>query len=280
MLSEFDHQILSTHAFGLADASVLEYLPTGVPSQPIVPAAMPASAHLMPVLIDLGLLDHEASAALLAMLYESHQQSELPAVPLLLQTGLPEADVRQYWNRIQLATRSDGTMVWLRLHDPRVLHQLLRILNPGQRHKLLGPIDAVSYWVGDAWITVRKEALIEAAANTTGSTAPWPWNRVENIGIINRALQAAGISDAAVLHAKGNLVEELIAVAATRFGLTETSDQVEFAARGLSYSPTFYEHPGISAAMRRSTDPEDDSSLADRLALISDETWASLRHTA
>lgn len=276
MDKEFNHQLLATHAFGLADSSVLEFLPPDVPATPVVPEAMPASAHLMPVIVDIGRLQADANAALLTMLYEADVQGEAPILPLLFQTDAPLADVVRYWNRTQLVTQSGGRTVWLRLHDPRVLHQLLRILSPAQRHKLLGPLDAIAYWVGDAWLTVRKDDLAQVALETGGSTAPWPWPRVENIGIINRALQSAGVNGSDVLHAKGALVEELIAIAVGKFGLTEQADQVEFASRGLSFSPTFYEHPEVSAAMRRSDDPEDDSRLADRLALISEDTWAAL----
>jgi hypothetical protein len=163
---------------------------------------------------------------------------------------------------------------WLRLHDPRVLHQLKRILSPAQWKKLLGPVQGLTYWVGTQWLHAARQTGETAAAGDLG-VAPWPWERVRMIGIINRALDGAGVVATGLLHDGAATVEKLVSVAA-QFDLTEQADLVEFAVRGLSSSPSFHEHPEVAPAIRPSSEPDDDSRLSDRLALIDERIWLEI----
>lgn len=278
MYIEFDHQILTKHAFALVDSSVLDFLPEGLVAVPVVPPKMPSSAHLMPGLLDLGSLSQAAKSALLTMLYRAQKDREAPVVALFIEADITSSEFIQYWNRVQIAMPSPERKFWLRLHDPRVLHQLLRILSAPQWKRLLGPLLGVTYWVGDAWAHAGRHATVGEAKEYPDSSS-WPWDRVLMVGIINRALEGAGISQSAILHDNGAAVEELANVAITKFNLTDQADLVEFAVRGLLSSPIFYDHPTVAPTIRPSGDPDDDSRLSDRLALLSDTIWSELSST-
>lgn len=271
MSGEFDHQLLQRHAFGLADASTLDQLPEGIQTEVLVPPVLVASAHLMPRLLDLRNLRNDQMTALLECLYRAQVEQRPPPVSLLIDTDLKSKEFARYWNAMQLAAPAPQRQAWLRLHDPRVLHQLLRILNAAQRQKLYGRSTAFTYWAAGEWLTVvAEEDPGEAVA-----VSRWDWARVERIGTINRALHGAGVRSAAALTRQGALAEQLIERAVTRHGLVSQADMVEFATRGLTTRFTFDEHPVVAGSI--SPDPDEDSTLADRFALIDDSVWSELR---
>jgi hypothetical protein len=263
----FDHQILSDHAYAVVDPAALEDLPAGIRGVALVPASLAASEHLMPRLIELRGMPDALDGALLEALYQAQVAGEPPPVALMVQSDLGAEEFARYWNTLQLATPQPGRQAWLRVHDPRVLHQMLRILNAAQRRKLFGRSEYFTYWAGDQWLTAYADD--EAAPGA----AAWDWTRVERIGSINRALSGAGLRHAAALTTQGALAEQLIERAGARHGLTRQDDIVEFATRGLTTRATFDDHPAIAARIQ----PDDDSSLADRLALVDDSVWNALR---
>ncbi len=272
----FDHQLLDRHAFALLDPSMVEWLPEGVASVPVVPAKLQASAHLMPRLIALRALPAPVRDALLEMLYEAQRQGEQPPVTLLVDTGKDAQALAAWWNVLQVRTPAPGRKVWLRLHDPRVLHQLLRILDARQRARLFSQVDAFTYWLGDDWVSVRNDTPVDEAPSPAGAT-DWDWPRIERIGAINRALHGAGVHQAGAMMRQGALAEQLIVRAALEHGLSDQADLVEFAVRGLLTRTTFDAHPAIAALIRPGNSPDDDSRLADRLALVDESVWVQLR---
>ena len=172
---------------------------------------------------------------------------------------------------MQLIAPTPPHKLWLRVHDPRVLHQLLRILTASQRTRLFGPVERYTYWAGGAW---RDDSATSPAKNTHEQRgAIWPWKRVEQIGLINRAIQAADFEQSPALDLHSAAAEELIAVATERFGLAEQADLVEFAMRGMTCSRQFYDHPEVAKAIRPGSDL--DSALADRLALLDARVWTT-----
>lgn len=267
----FDHQLLGRHAFGVVDAASLEDLPEGIASEAMVPAILAASAHLMPRLIAFRTEPDAHWEPLLACQYDAHQNDLPPPLALLVRTETSADEFTDRWNALQLAAPGPGRRSWLRLHDPRVLHQLLRMLTPPQRRYLFGSAQAFTYWVGGEWTTVEADTGIAAYA----PPASWDWLRVERIGAVNRALQRAGVGGADMLSRQGAVAEQLIERAQTRHGLTEQDDLVEFAARGLMAGQAFDQHPAIAAAIKPDTDG--DSTLADRFALIEEDLWSALR---
>ena len=275
MDSEFDHQLLARNNFAFVNESLLDLLPQDIVAVPVVPKQMRTSAHLMPFLIDLNGLTDDAKSRLLTLLYRSQQEYGMPLLPLLIEAEISASEFARYWNRLQLVTPSPQRRFWLRLHDPRVLHQLLRILSATQWNKFLGPLQGFTYWVGNTWVRAGLEAT-EATVQPDRASAPWPWHRIHLISIVNRVLCQAGIVHTDLLHEKGAEIEKLTAIATSQFNLSDQADLVEFAVRGLVSSQTFYKHHEIAAAIRPSADPEDDSRLSDRLALISDAIWSEI----
>lgn len=281
MTQDFDHRILDEHAFGIVAPTAVADLPPGIAARALVPSELAASAHLMPRLIDLRTLPPESAQALLMQMYQAHMSCLEPPVPLLVKTDADADKFARHWNAQQLVSPQTGVKSWLRLHDPRVMHQLLRMLAPRQRAPLFGPAHAIRYQVGGKWMTARpddryahdSEPAFTQSAHDTGR---WDWERVGRIGLINRVLHAAGVAGDA-LHTAGATVERLFAHATNRHGLTSASDLVEFATRGLTVGPTFDADPRIAAAIVADADGPDASSLADRLALIDDAVWAELR---
>jgi hypothetical protein len=282
MQDSFDHQLLQRHAFGLADPSMLAELPDGIAGVPLVPRGLEASAHLMPVLVDLRALPPEASGALLACLQDACVAQVAPPVPVLVDTGLSLDAFVKYWNALQLPSSPGGQRSWLRMHDARVLHHVWRILAPAQRRALLGDSNAISYWLGDAWCEVRADRACPLPGESVAlaGTAGWDWSRIGDIGTVNRALNGAGIHGPATVDGHADLVEELLERARLRHQLSRQADLVEFALRGLTAGARFDDHPAISAAIADGAGEPGESDLADRLALVDDHVWQSLRQSA
>lgn len=280
--NDFDYQILRKHAFGLIDPAALYDLPAGILGEPIVPVDLAASAHLMPRLLDLRTMPDDSANILLQSFYDSHTLLQPPPIRLLIETEATAEQFTRHWNRLQLASPRPEAKFWLRLHDPRVLHQLMRILTPRQQCALFGKTAAFRYWVGDEWVRIRgaEGQLAKQSTMQLGSYdghANWDWPRIERIGIINRALDAARISTADALHREAEVAEQLIATAQNTYGLTDTIDLVEFVTRGVTTSPNFDRHPKILAMIAPAAETADDSTLQDRLALIDESIWKELR---
>lgn len=271
---QFDHRLLRDHAFGIVAPGA--ELPPGIAVTPLVPRQLAPSAHLMPGLIDLRALSGDRADALLEQLHGEHRAGVQPVVGLFVKTDADAGTFARHWNARQMVAPRPGTASWLRLHDPRVLHQLLRMLTPGQRAALAGPASALRYWVAGVWMD--HDFRDDMADPAPSGAMRWNWDRVERIGLINRALLAAA-GDGVALHRQGALAERLMAQARERHGLQDPADLVEYATRGLRIGPEFDAHPSVAAAMRPASG-DDDSSLADRLALIDDALWQDLRRMA
>ena len=284
-MNDFDHQILSRHTYGLVDAVMAEDLPNGIATETVSPPDLAAHAHLMPKLIDLRNLPPDISKPLLECLYRAHQEHQQPPMPLLVQTKMaPHLFLRQ-WNALQVSAPQPGHKVWLRLHDPRVLHQLLRMATPAQRRHLFGKCESYTYWVGEEWLTVHIDDgphngnQIQQASGMYSAMQRLDWTRIGRIGIINRALAQANVLSATALMHQGALAEQLIERAQTRHGIVDRGDLVEFVVRGVTTSSEFDEHPELACLLKPRTDPDDESSLADRLAGIEDRVWNDLRQS-
>ena len=283
MMQNFDHQILSRNDFGIIDAAMLPYLPEGITTVALVPEEMSGNDHLMPLLVDLRTISGEKKDTLLQSLYSAHISNEWPVVALFIKTQKSATAFARHWNNIQLGVPEPGRKVWLRLHDTRVLHQLLRIISPRPRANLIGCFEALTYWVGEEWVTVlaKNNFLPQWSAGDSRPTPPNPtsisldWSRVRQIGIINRALQRRGTQDAASLTSLGALAEQLITRARQLHLLEHDDDLVEFAKRGLVSILTFDEHPSIAAVI--ASDDDDESNLSHRFSRIEENIWDELR---
>ena len=285
MTIPFNVQSLRECAFGIVDAAMVEQLPNGVKSEPLVPRKLTQSAHLMPTLIDLRRTPIDRLNLLLDCLNEACENGEAPTVALFVKTDSSATEIVRHWNAMQIAEPQRGRKLWLRLHDPRVLHQVLRVLGPMQRPKLFGSSQMFIYWVGGDWVTAIRQPSPAPGdqVHEIGAVAPyagparWDWNRIEQIGLVNRALLGVGIREAAALTSRGALAEKLIERGAGLHHLFEPADLVEFAVRGLQTHPDFDEHREVARAIKPDAASSGDSTLADRFALINEQVWSSLR---
>lgn len=285
MDNSFDFQELRECAFGIVDASMVEQLPEGLFAQPLVPKRLTQSAHLMPALIDIRRTPSAQQDALFDRLKKCDGRGESPFVSLFIKSDGSASEIMRHWNAMQFVELKHGRKVWLRLHDPRVLHQMLRVLDPMGCRKLFGLSQALTYWVGGQWVAaIRQPSLAPGnQVHENGRVAlyegpaRWNWSRIERIGLVNRALLAAGISEPAALTSHGALAEQLIERAAGRHALFEPLDLVEFAVRGLQLHLAFDEHPEIADAIRPNATSAGNSTLADRFALIDEQVWNSIR---
>lgn len=281
----FEPEFLSQHSFGIVDPHSAKSLPDGIFAMPLVPPQLVIASHLMPSLIDLRALASEHLMVLAECISMACQRQEAPPVALLVNADAEALAFARHWNRMQLPRLYTERSFWLRLHDPRVLHQLLRILTRAQRKKLFGRATAFTYLIGRDWTSVAREdeGGTEEHHGAHGGIPPyagpeaWDWSRIVRIGLINRSLQLAGLYEPTAMDRKGAEVEELIARAQLRHGLSFEADLIEFAYRGLSVNAAFDEHP-VVIGLLRSDGVNDESALADRLARIDSRTWESLRH--
>lgn len=285
MYKLLDFEVLREYAFGIVDAAMVERLPEGLSAVPLVPKRLTQSAHLMPALIDLRRTPGAQQDVLFERLKTCDGNGQSPVVPLFIKSEGSVPEIMRHWNAMQFVELQHGRKQWLRLHDPRVLHQMLRVLNPMECRKLFGLSQALTYWVGEQWVTaVRPPSPVPGnQVHQNGQVAPyagaarWNWSRIERIGLVNRALLLAGISEPAALTSQGALAEQLIDRAAGRHALFELPDLVEFAVRGLQIHPAFDEHREVADAIRPDAASASDSTLADRLTLIDEQIWNSMR---
>lgn len=273
------HGIVSRHAYGVVDPAMRALVPHGVRLKPLVPRRLAGSAHLMPALIDLGTAGESWLLGLLDERDNADPDMKMQVVAVLLKTTVGMDEVERRWNSMQLASPGSGSYVWLRMHDPRVLHQTLRILSPAQCRRLFGRIDAITYRIGGEWVEREIRSGLPQGGSDSGSDALTrrDWGRIARIGTVNRALQRAGIRDRARLDRCSETVEEALDRAASRYGLLEVEDLTEFAFRTLTCRSSFDEDQRVAAALTQHASNRHDAYLSDHFALIDPEIWRALQ---
>lgn len=287
MIKDFQLEVLREHAFAIADPECAEHLPMRLATERLVPKGLAASAHLMPILIDLQQSPISQLTVLAELIRNGCEHTHASSVAVLIKTRASATETTRHWNAIQCPRPYSGRKLWLRLHDPRVLHQILRILRPPQRRKLFSLSTALTYWIAGEWITVERDFTrlaaghsgIDANVESYAGTEKWDWPRIERIGLINRALRRLEIQTAASLTSGGALAEQLLERAAGHYGFADNADLVEFASRGLQTNPTFDEHPLVARFIHPPAASEEASSLTDRFALIDEQVWIALNPT-
>lgn len=281
-MATYMNELIGSHAYGVVDATMRSLMPKGVRVAPLVPRRLAGSAHLMPALVDLKSARESALRELFAGTDDTAPGMKIPVVAVMLKTATGMDEVEHRWNAGQLASSYGGNPVWLRMHDPRVLHQLFRILSPAQCRHLFGRIDAITYRIGGEWVERKIGASIPQPPPDRANEAPAyrDWARIARIGMVNRALRRAGIRAAAKLDICSETAEEGLRRAASRYGLLEAEDLTEFAFRSLVCRPGFDEDPSVAAAIRQYASSRSDSYLSDHFALIAPEVWSALRKDA
>ncbi|MDY0973367.1 DUF4123 domain-containing protein [Massilia sp. CFBP9012] len=273
------NEFVRGHAYGVVDATMRALVPKGVRVAPLVPQRLAGSAHLMSALVDLRSASEPELETLIAGDDTAAPEMRTPLVAVMLKTAIGMDEVARHWNAMQLASPYGAGLVWLRMHDPRVLHQLFRILPPAQCRDLFGRVEAIAYRIGGEWVEreIRSTAPLPGLNRANEAPAHRDWARIGRIGIVNRALQRAGIRDAAQIDMCSEAAEEALDRAGSRYALREAEDLTEFAFRALVCRASFDDEPCIAAAIRRHASSCHDSYLSDHFALIDPEVWRALR---
>lgn len=267
-------------AFGLIDPAIVNAVPNELTTQALVPERLWSSRHLMPILLNLKHLSVDGWTCFLSWFRDSSKYLQQPPVAFFVTTDITADEFARHWNVMQLAQPASTRKFWLRIHDPRVMHQLLRILTPAQRRRLFGRSQEFHYWLGRKWTTVSRDLDEQFGHQPSIGFAGWDWRRIERIGLVNRSLLRAEVGDASEMTTKAELVEQLIERAVKHHGLTEKADLVEFAARALLTNPNFDEHPAIVRAISMTANSTQEANLADHFSLIEEHVWEALRHSA
>ncbi|MDY0961185.1 DUF4123 domain-containing protein [Massilia sp. CFBP9026] len=273
------NEFVRGHAYGVVDAAMRALVPTGVRVAPLVPRRLARSAHLMPALVDLRSASEPELETLIAGNDAAAPEMRTPLVAVMLKATLGMDEVERHWNAMQLASPYGGGLVWLRMHDPRVLHQLFRILSPAQCRDLFGRVEAIAYRIGGEWVEreIKSRAQQPGLDRANEAPAHRDWARIGRIGIVNRALQRAGTRDAAQVDRCSEAAEEALDRAVSRYGLREIEDLTEFAFRALVCRAGFDDELSVAAAIRLHASSCHDSYLSDHFALINPDVWHALR---
>ena len=277
MAKETD-MLIRDYRFGIVEAEMRARVPHNIRQIPLVPKRLAPSAHLMPALIDLRACSVEERNRLMAGDPGLDGRAQSPVVAVMLEGLVSTDEVERRWNATQLASLDQRHWFWMRMHDPRVLHQLFRVLSPEQCRYLFGRIAAVAYWVGGEWVINASHFDIPkgAVGARYGELSPNDWRRVMRIGLVNRALERACIWGAAELVSNGSMIEQALDCATSHHGLSQDDDLVEFAFRALTCSHCFSDDSRVAAAITRYIANQHQSRLSDHFALIDPSIWTEL----
>ena len=285
--SELDHSLLQRHRFALVAAEHIERLDSGLPRVRIVPPGMGDSESLMPLLVNLALLDVRQHAMLLDELQRAHASLAQPVFSALLATEADSPRIEAHLAHAQLRSAVNGRRAWLRLHDPRVWAQLPRILRSSELRKLFGPVSAWSICMHGHWIATVPPPL--EAHSTAASDAQTPasiWAALERVGLINRVLSQCGWLgyEEAVQHSPR--VDALLLRGQQRHGLSSLDDLVDYASLGARVHPCFDAHPIAIAAVKAErldapsssgSQEADNSYVVHALRAVPREDWERVR---
>ena len=268
--------LLSRYRFALVDPSQRSVLGDGL-TDSLAPSCLPkASEHLLPGLLWLGGLTQPMRGLILDEFDAAANRGDGPLFCALLDGDVDPEGLGRHLAKAQILDSDDRSghrrRQWLRLHDPRVFVQILRILAPENWLSLFGPIDRWSVCLNDQWIEYHKP--VQADSAPLGRNR-WPRPRIADIGILNRTLRRLGIRDHEAILKRSGDIEAQIARARDTYALTAVEDLVEFAARALSVGRQFDMHPAVQALIRDPRDGED-TRLPDRLARIDSSVWRSI----
>lgn len=278
------YEALHRPLFALVPAERLDELPDGALGEPVVAAGFEASAHLMPRLVALHALDRSTKDSLLELTARQAEDGEQPAVAALVECAEECAgNVERLSRHIRRAQscRCGVQTAWLRLHDPYVFVQLMRLIGEPSMPDLFGPVVRWHMYLGGRWCVARPPVAGPRARALERSV----WHALQRIGVVNRALIGLRWRRLEDIFAHSAHFDMLAMRAADRHGLDRPADQSAFAMLGALLREDFDEHPALSSAIatHRADQTEVDRDAANRSSLIEvlqslpDATWQQVR---
>ena len=166
--------------FGLILPELRAQLPEQINAYPLVPDGLEGDAHQMPALI----VFNECSPEALDWLNAQMKRPD-SFVCAAFHTDATLDELIYIYNQRQVSVDDNDNQRWMRLHDPRVFVQLVRIASVEQQKELFGCIDA--WWLNfdGKWTCLQVERQEKKELSSTAY-----WEAIDRIGIVNRCLFA------------------------------------------------------------------------------------------
>ncbi|WP_269506631.1 DUF4123 domain-containing protein [Burkholderia sp. IMCC1007] len=178
--------------FLLVEPTMLVHTPdlAALDMRPCTPRVLAHREELMPHLIDLAALDAQGQEIALARWQEEVTTERPPVACAWLDTEASADAVSEHIARHLVGPGAHGRIVFWRYYDPRVLGLTLAVLEPDQRHVLLGPIDAWQFaWAGYRWSVAMPEMKTELDDQLIGWPRPDQWPRLDRSEVVEQVRQ-------------------------------------------------------------------------------------------
>lgn len=240
-LDDFTHVVLSPLQLGRQAVAAL-------PATPLVPRGVDVQPHLMPALLALADLDRQGRIALIDAALRWQQDYLRPYFSACLVSEHATERLAHHLGTAQLLSVPDSGRFLLRFTDPRVMTQLLGILDDAQLDALMGPV-AQWHWVDP--LGERRQRLSSRDPHLPLRVRPGQVGPLRRVGLVNGCLQTLVRSgwpcaDAVPL---GRQLDDALVQATHRHGLRDEADRRLYAVQYVAMQGHPDAHPALKAAL-------------------------------
>ncbi|WP_250536700.1 DUF4123 domain-containing protein [Caballeronia sp. AZ10_KS36] len=233
----------STRTHLLADRLLIQDWSEDLPWHAVAPESLEKEAHLLPVVLGLEDLDEVQQAHVQAMLEMRNPQTVAPAL-LVRSDRSAEALARALSHHVTV-TLSDESRVLLRFADPVVFAHLLWIL---PLEGLSSLCEATLEW------SIPFQGEWHEIQFTDRPQPRWePLDEPRSVALYNVALTNRVLAKLPPIHALAEFWREAqrankrLCTAQDRFGLTDGSDCVAFAAHSMAFGDGIASHKTLAS---------------------------------
>lgn len=242
-LDDFTHVVLSPLQLGRQ--AVAAY-----PVTPLVPRGVDVQPHLMPALLALAELDRQQKIGLIEAASRWQQDYLRPYFSACLVSEHATERLAHHLGTAQLLSAPASGRFLLRFTDPRVMTQLLGILDEAQLDALMGPV-AQWHWVDS--IGQQRQRISSGDPHLplrvrTGQIGP-----LRRVGLVNGCLQTLvrGGWPCADAVALGRQLDEALVEATQRHNLRDDADRRLYAVQCVAMQGRPDAHPALKAALQK-----------------------------
>lgn len=240
-LDDFTHVVLNPLQLGRQ--AVAAY-----PVTPLVPRGVDVQPHLMPALLALAELDRQARIGLIDAALRWQQDYRRPYFSACLVSEHSTERLAHHLGTTQLLSVRDGGRFLLRFTDPRVMTQLLGILDEAQLDALMGPV-AQWHWVDPTG--QRRQRLSSQDPHLPLRVRASQVGPLRRVGLVNGCLQTLVRSgwpcaDAVSL---GRQLDDALVEATQAHGLRDEADRRLYAVQCVAMQGRPEAHPALKAAL-------------------------------
>ncbi|NUA25227.1 DUF4123 domain-containing protein [Cupriavidus basilensis] len=250
---------------------------SALPLQECLPAGIGDNAHLMPLLLDLTQIRHEARHALLLHTWQAVQRGDPPVVCAWLRGPAAVKDVASHLAACLTGTdHAEGHALW-RFYDPRVFMHMAWLLRPAQLQALFGPCETWSFvWAG-GWCELERPQS-QAHPDSADPRPWWPdatqWPTVTQTADIEQVLlRLAGNAKPSIAQAPN--VDRLLRFAAAQLHVSSDLDRRHYATYAAAFGQPFENHTKLQALWPAVASGE--MTLRQALAQLSSDDWQLMK---